>query len=328
MAAAIGSGGPARSEAAPWKRPSLFHGARTDLIVYVTLFSLFIAGMASSPAFLDAYNLTSILRAAAALGIVTMGQAMVMMSGGVDLSVSSTITLTTILSASIMSGRNGMILPAILACLAVGLIMGCLNGLAVVKLKIAPFIATLGVLSIGRGIVLLITHGPIGAIAPAFKLFSRGSIGPVPSALLILLVVFTAAALVMNRTKYGRYLFALGGSREVSRLAGIKVSRIVFSSYLVSGVCAAAAGLYLSSRMGVGDPSVGPGFDLDSIIAVLIGGIPFGGGRGKILGVIAGVLLVTVLGSLLNMWNLETWYHQIARAVILLAAISIIRQKD
>ena len=97
---------------------------------------------------------------------------------------------------------------------------------------------------------------------------------------------------------------------------------------VASAACAAAAGLYLSSRMGVGDPSVGPGFDLDSIIAVLIGGIPFGGGRGKILGVIAGVLLVTVLGSLLNMWNLETWYHQIARAVILLAAISIIRQKD
>jgi ribose/xylose/arabinose/galactoside ABC-type transport system permease subunit len=284
--------------------------------------------MVSSPAFLDAYHLTSILRAAAALGIVTMGQAMVMMSGGVDLSVSSTITLTTILSASLMAGRNGMILPAVLACLAVGLVMGCLNGLAVVKLKIAPFIATLGVLSIGRGIVLLITHGPIGAIGPAFKFFSRGSIGPVPSALFIILVAFIAAALVMNRTTYGRYLFALGGSREVSRLAGIKVSYIVFSSYLVSGVCAAAAGLYLSSRMGVGDPSVGPGFDLDSIIAVLVGGIPFGGGRGNILGVIAGVLLITVLGSLLNMWNLETWYHQIARAVILLAAISVIRQKD
>jgi ABC-type sugar transport system ATPase subunit/ribose/xylose/arabinose/galactoside ABC-type transport system permease subunit len=328
MAAAIGSGGAVRAEAAPRKRPALLLGARTDLIVYITLMALFIAGSVSSPAFLDPYNLTSNLRAAAALAIVTMGQAMVMMSGGVDLSVSSTITLTTILSAGLMAGRNGMILPAILACLGVGLVMGCLNGLAVVKLKIAPFIATLGVLSIGRGIALLITHGPIGAIAPAFKYFSRGSLGPIPSALPIILVVFIAAALVMNRTTYGRYLFALGGSREVSRLAGIKVSRITFSSYLVSGVCAAAAGLYLSSRMGVGDPSVGPGFDLDSIIAVLIGGIPFGGGRGKILGVIAGVLLVTVLGSLLNMWNLETWYHQIARAVILLAAISIIRQKD
>ena len=159
--------------------------------------------------------------------------------------------------------------------------MGCLNGLAVVRLRIPPFIATLGVLSIGRGIVLLITHGPVGAIAPGFRLLSRGSIGPVPSALIIILVVFGAAAVVMNRTRWGRYLFAMGGSREVSRLAGIRVSRIEFSSYLVSGLCAAFAGLYLSSRMGVGDPSVGPGFDLDSIIAVLVGGIPFGGRAGQ-----------------------------------------------
>ena len=102
----------------------------------------------------------------------------------------------------------------------------------------------------------------------------------------------------------------------------------LISSYFVTGLCAAAAGLYLTSRMGVGDPSVGPGFEMDSIIAVLIGGIPFGGGRGNILGVIAGVLLISVLGNLLNMWNLQSWYHQIARAVILLAAISVMRRKE
>ncbi len=327
MAAAIGGPSVPRNTDAEKRRRTVL-SAGSDLIVYGCLAALIVAGIVSSTSFLDAYNLTSNLRAAAALGIVTMGQALVMMAGGVDLSVSATITLTTIVSASIMNGHNGMELPAVLACLGIGLVMGCLNGLAVVRLRIAPFIATLGVMSIGRGVVLLITHGPIGAISPAFRLLSRGNIGPVPSALIIILVVFAAAVLVMNRTTYGRYLFAMGGSREVSRLAGIRVSRIEFSSYIASGLCAACAGLYLSSRMGVGDPSVGPGFDLDSIIAVLIGGVPFGGGRGNILGVIAGVLLVTVLGSLLNMWNLETWYHQIARAVILLAAISIIRQKD
>jgi ribose/xylose/arabinose/galactoside ABC-type transport system permease subunit len=251
-----------------------------------------------------------------------------MIAGGVDLSVSSTITMTTIVSASLMAGRNEMILPAVFACLAVGLVFGCLNGLAVVKLKVTPFIATLGIMSIGRGGVLLITHGPIGAIGPAFRLVSRGSVGPIPSALIISILVFGVASLVMNRSRYGRYLFALGGSREVSRLAGIRVPWIEFSSYLVSGLSAVVAGLYLTSRMSVGDPSVGPGFELDSIIAVLIGGIPFGGGRGNILGVIAGVLLIAVLGNLLNAWNLQTWYHQIARALFLLIAISIIKQKD
>jgi ABC-type sugar transport system ATPase subunit/ribose/xylose/arabinose/galactoside ABC-type transport system permease subunit len=328
MTAALGGSKAARPQASPRRSAFTRLIARTDLVVFFALIALLLAGIFSGPAFLDGYNLTSNIRAAAALGIVAMGQAMVMMSGGVDLSVSSTITLTTIISASVMAGRNSMIAPAVFACLGLGLVMGCLNGLAVVKLRIAPFIATLGVLSIGRGTVLLITHGPLGAIGPAFRLLSRGSVGPVPTALIVGVAVFAVAALVMNRTRFGRHLFAVGGSREVARLAGIKVSRILFTSYLVSGICAAAAGLYLSSRTGVGDPSVGPGFDLDSIIAVLIGGIPFGGGRGNILGVIAGVLLITVLGSLVNMWNLETWYHQIARAIILLAAISIIRQKD
>ena len=328
MAAALGGRRAQPGSDGKTRRPAIRFDLRSDLVVYIALVALFLAGVATSRSFLNAYNLTSIIRHAAALGIVTMGQGMVMIAGGVDLSVSSTITLTTIVSASLMAGRNEMILPAVFACLAVGLVFGCLNGLAVVKLKVTPFIATLGIMSIGRGGVLLITHGPIGAIGPAFRLVSRGSVGPVPSALIISILVFAAAAVVMNRSRYGRYLFALGGSREVSRLAGIRVPWIEFSSYLVSGLSAAVAGLYLTSRMSVGDPSVGPGFELDSIIAVLIGGIPFGGGRGNILGVIAGVLLIAVLGNLLNAWNLQTWYHQIARALFLLIAISIIKQKD
>jgi ABC-type sugar transport system ATPase subunit/ribose/xylose/arabinose/galactoside ABC-type transport system permease subunit len=328
MAAALGGRRAEQQRKAPRKSLAIRFDLRSDMVVYVTLVALFLSGVFSSASFLNAYNLTSIIRHAAALGIVTMGQGMVMIAGGVDLSVSATITLTTILSAGLMAGRNEMILPAVLACLAVGLIMGCINGFAVVKLKVTPFIATLGVMSIGRGVVLLITHGPIGAIGPVFRLVSRGSLGPIPSALIISILVFGLAALVMNHSRYGRYLFSLGGSREVSRLAGIKVPWIEFSSYLASGLCAALAGLYLTSRMSVGDPSVGPGFELDSIVAVLIGGIPFGGGRGNILGVIAGVLLIAVLGNLLNLWNLQTWYHQIARAVILLTAISIIKQKD
>ena len=327
MAAAIG-GKDARTEGARGLRRPRILGARTDLIVYVTLVLLFLAGVVSSPSFLDPYNLTSNLRAAAALGIVGIGQAMVMISGGVDLSVSSTITLTTIISAGVMAGRDSMILPAVLACLGVGLAMGCLNGLAVVKLRIPPFIATLGVLSIGRGIVLLITHGPIGAIAPGFRLLSRGSIWTPP----VSAPDHPDRVHRRGARHEPHHLGALSvchGRKQRGEPAGrIRVSRIEFSSYLVSALCAALAGLYLSSRMGVGDPSVGPGFDLDSIIAVLIGGIPFGGGRGNILGVIAGVLVITVLGSLLNMWNLETWYHQIARAAILLAAISIIKQKE
>jgi ABC-type sugar transport system ATPase subunit/ribose/xylose/arabinose/galactoside ABC-type transport system permease subunit len=301
------------------------HILQTDLVVLLTLLCLVGAGMFTSDSFLNNYNLTSIMRHAAALGIVSMGQAVVMISGGLDISVGSLVSLTTVVAALLMSGSDAMIPAAAMACLGAGLMVGLLNGFAVVKLKIVPFIATLGMMSVVHGVVLLIAKGPVGAVGKTFRLISRGSVGPFPSALIIVIFVFVVALLVMNKTVYGRHLSATGASPEVSRLAGIRVSWVTFSSYLVSALCAVLAGLYLTSRMGMGDPLVGRGFEVDSIIAVLIGGVPFGGGRGNIIGVIAGVLLLAVLGNLLNMWNLHSWYHQIVKASILLVAISIYR---
>jgi ribose transport system ATP-binding protein len=299
---------------------------QADLVVFFTLLCLVGVGIFTSESFLNKYNLTSIIRHAAALGIVSMGQAMVMIGGGLDISVGSMVSLTTILAALLMNGSDAMIPAAVMACLGAGMIVGILNGIAVVKLKIVPFIATLGMMSVVHGVVLLIAHGPVGSVGKAFRFISRGSVGPFPSALLIILFVFVVAFLVMNKTIYGRHLSATGASPEVSRLAGIPISGVTFSSYVVSALCAVLAGLYLTSRMGMGDPLVGRGFEVDSIIAVLIGGIPFGGGRGNIIGVIAGVLLLAVLGNLLNMWNLHSWYHQIVKAVILLVAISIYKR--
>jgi ribose transport system permease protein len=299
---------------------------QADPVVFFTLLCLVGVGIFTSESFLNKYNLTSIIRHAAALGIVSMGQAMVMIGGGLDISVGSMVSLTTILAALLMNGSDAMIPAAVMACLGAGMIVGILNGIAVVKLKIVPFIATLGMMSVVHGVVLLIAHGPVGSVGKAFRFISRGSVGPFPSALLIILFVFVVAFLVMNKTIYGRHLSATGASPEVSRLAGIPISGVTFSSYVVSAFCAVLAGLYLTSRMGMGDPLVGRGFEVDSIIAVLIGGIPFGGGRGNIIGVIAGVLLLAVLGNLLNMWNLHSWYHQIVKAVILLVAISIYKR--
>lgn len=299
----------------------------TEFIVFAALATLFVAGVLTSPTFLGAYNLTSILRYAAALGIVAVGQAVAMQAGGVDLSVGSTITLAMMAAATIMNGSDAMIVPAALAAVGVGLAIGAVNGLAVVGLRIAPFIATLGVMSLARGAVFLVTHGPVGSIGRGFRAFSRGALGPFPSAFFIVVGAFAIAILVMNATRYGRHVFAVGGSQEVARLAGVRVRSVIFSTFLVSGVCAAVAALYLTSRTGSASPSVGPEFALDSIIAVLIGGIPFGGGRGNILGVLAGVLLLAVLGNLLSAWNLSSWYYQIARALVLLAAIALVKKE-
>ncbi len=298
-----------------------------DRLVFLTLLTLVGVGIFTSESFLNRYNLTSIVRDAAALGIVSMGQAVVMICGGLDISVGSIVSLTTIFAALLMNGSDTMIPIAVLVCLGAGMMVGVLNGFAVVKLKIVPFVATLGMMSVVHGMVLLIAHGPVGAVGKAFRYISRGSVGPFPSALVIILFVFVVAVLVMNKTLYGRHLSATGANGEVARLSGIHIYWITFSSYIVSALCAVFAGLYLTSRMGMGDPLVGRGFEVDSIIAVLIGGIPFGGGRGNILGVIAGVFLLAVLGNLLNMWNLHSWYHQIVKAVILLITISIYKQE-
>ena len=297
-----------------------------DRVVFLTLLCLIGIGIFTSDSFLNKYNLTSILRDAAALGIVAMGQAMVMIGGGLDISVGSIVSLTTILAAMSVNGSDAMIAAGLFTCLAVGLGIGILNGIAVVKLKIAPFIATLGMMSIVHGSVLLVAHGPVGSVGKIFRSLSRGSVGPFPAALVIVLLVFAGAAVVMNKSVYGRYLSATGANSEVARLSGIPVQRVIFSSYILSALGAVLAGLYLTSRMGMGDPLVGRGFEMDSIIAVLIGGVPFGGGRGNIFGVIAGVLFLAVLGNLLNMWNLHSWYHQIVKAVILLLAISVYKQ--
>ncbi len=308
-------------------RKAVSLSTKTEFVVLAALVALFVAGIFSSPTFLGAYNLTSILRYAAALGIVAIGQAVAMQAGGVDLSVGSTITLAMMAAATVMNGNDAMILPASLAAVGVGLAVGAVNGLAVVGLRVAPFIATLGVMSLARGVVFLITHSPVGAIGKGFRAFSRGAVGPLPSAFFIVVAAFAIAIVALNATRYGRHVFAVGGSQEVARLAGIRVRSVVFSTFLVSGACAAIAALYLTSRTGSASPSVGPEFALDSIIAVLIGGIPFGGGRGNILGVLAGVLLLAVLGNLLSAWNLSSWYYQIARALVLLAAIAVVKKE-
>jgi ABC-type sugar transport system ATPase subunit/ribose/xylose/arabinose/galactoside ABC-type transport system permease subunit len=303
------------------------HMIQADLVVFLTLLCLVGVGIFTSETFLNKINLTSIMRDAAALGIVSMGQAVVMLGGGLDISVGSIVSLTTVLAALLMNGSDAMIPIAVMACLGAGMIVGLLNGLAVARLNIVPFIATLGMMSVVHGIVLLVTRGPVGSVGNVFRHISRGSIGPFPSALFIICFVFGTAVLVMNKTIYGRHLSATGANCEVARLAGIRISGVTISSYMVSALCAVFAGLYLTSRMGMGDPLVGRGFEVDSIIAVLIGGVPFGGGRGNILGVVAGVILLAVLGNLLNMWNLHSWYHQIVKAAILLVAISIFKQE-
>lgn len=296
------------------------------LIVYMILVSLLVAGSVLAPTFSRWINLENIMRQATALAIVGLGQTLLMISGGVDLSVSAVITLVVLVGASIMQGQDTMMLPAVVAGLAVGLAVGLVNAFTVIKLRVQPFIATLGTMVIGRGIALAYTKTPVGRMAPSYLFLSQGKILVIPVPLVILVITLALGMFLLRRTRLGTYFYAIGGNAEVARSAGISVSRTRLISYVICSLAAAASGLYLLSRMGVGDPSVGPGYEFDSLTATVVGGTSFAGGIGGVVGTMGGVLMIAVLSNLLNLLNVSTWYQQIAKGLIIIVAVSVYRQ--
>ena len=269
----------------------------------------------------------NIMRQATALGIVSIGQTVIILAGGIDMSVSAIITLVSVFSAGFMAGRVAMIVPVVLFCLALGALVGVVNGLVWTRLGVQPFIVTLGTLSICQGIALVYTRGPVGSVPRLYRRFADAQVGPLPLPFLLFLVLLAAGMVLLHRTRFGRSIYAVGGNPETARLSGIAVNRIRLAAFIISGELAALTGLYLSSRMGSGDPTIGPGFELDSITATLIGGTSLAGGRGMLVGTAGGVLVIAVLSNVLNQLNIGNWYQQIIKGLILLAAISAYQQR-
>ncbi len=294
--------------------------------VYAILVGLVAFGLLSSPAFRTSRNWVNLLRQATSLGLVGIGQTFVILGGGFDVSVSAVITLVSLLSAVLMEGRETMVLPAVLLSVALGVCYGFVNGLAIARLRVSPFIATFATMSIGRGFALAYTKIPVGRIAPSYRFLADGYLGPLPVPLVVLALALGISFVVLHRTRFGRYVYAVGGDPEIARWSGIPVQRIRIATYVISGLMAAITGLYLSSRMGVGDPAVGPGIEWDSVTAVVVGGTSLAGGRGGLAGTVAGVLLLTVISNILNLLNVHTWYQQILKGLIILFAVAVYKQ--
>lgn len=296
------------------------------IAVYAILAALLVFGLFASPAFRTPRNWVNLLRQSTSLGLVSIGQTFVILGGGFDVSVSAVITLVSLLSAVLMEGRDVMIFPAILLSVALGAVYGLLNGLIIVRLRVNPFIATFATMSIGRGLALAYTKIPVGRIAPSYRFLSDGAIGPLPMPLILLVVALGASLVVLHRARFGRYVYAVGGDPEIARWSGIRVARIQVATYVISGLMAAITGLYLASRMGVGDPAVGPGMEWDSVTAVVVGGTSLAGGRGGLAGTVAGILLLAVISNVLNLLNVHTWYQQIIKGLIILFAVAVYKQ--
>jgi ribose/xylose/arabinose/galactoside ABC-type transport system permease subunit len=298
--------------------------------IYIFLAILFVFASIVSPAFLRPQNLTDVLNQAAALGILSIGQTFVILTGrgGLDLSVASVMATAAVLVAKNTGGRNELLLPVALMCLLFGVLVGLANGLLITKRKVPPFMATLGMMIIIQGLRFMYTKGaPKGDFPPFLRYLGRGSLGPIPVSILSLAILTFIALIVMRKTLFGRQLYAVGGNIDTAYLSGYKTDLIITTTYMISGFTAAIAGMYLAGWIGIADNWVGKGYELDSIAAVVMGGTSFEGGQGGVLGTIAGVLIIMMLYNLILLLHLPVQAQYIVKgAVIVLAASFYVRR--
>jgi ribose/xylose/arabinose/galactoside ABC-type transport system permease subunit len=295
-----------------------------DQIVYLFLLLVLVVAAVVSPQFFQPANLFNILRQAAAIGILAIGQTIVVVAGGIDLSVAAVMQLSGVTVAEITGGQDALVALAIPLCLAMGLLIGLGNGLLVTKRRVQPFIATLFVGLLVTGLRLLVTRAtPSGVLPPAIRAFGRGTVGPIPVAVLLFALVAVLASFVLRRTTLGRRIYAVGGNAASAELSGVRVDRITVTSYLLSGLLAAVAGIVLVGYLGYADQEIGVGYDLDSIAAVVVGGAVLGGGRGRVSGTVAGVLLMATLLNIVLLLNLKVDYQLVVRGAVILAAVAL-----
>lgn len=270
-------------------------------------------------------SVTGILHRSAALGIVAVGQTIVLLVGSLDLSVAFLISLCSLVAAETMAGRDGMVLPAVLAVLGVSALVGLLNGIVVTWLRVNAFIATLGMALLLRGVIDDRYDGPAGQVAPSFQRLGYDRIGPIPIAALLMGAVALAAWFMLNRTRFGYRVYAVGGDAEVARFSGIRTGRVVIGAHVLCAVCAGVAGMFLASRLGAGTPTVGSdgGYDLESIAAVVLGGTYLLGGRGGVLGTLAGVFILAVLDNTFNQLEVNAFLKDVVRGFIIIAAVAV-----
>ncbi|WBB62395.1 ABC transporter permease [Streptomyces sp. WMMC500] len=326
----------ARDDAAPgrtaalapsrWRLPRLVLRGRdfTAEAGMLLLLAAFVAVAGSTTdAFLSDTNLTNLMKQMVTTGLLAYGMLVVIVTGGIDLSVGSVVALTGIMAAGL--SEDLPVPVALLAAVAVGVGCGAVNGTLVARFAIAPFVVTLAALTTVRGLAFVYSETPVAPTKESFFELGSATAGPFPVATLIMLGVFLLGGVFLTRTPQGRALVAIGGNAEAVRLAGIGVRRHLVLAYTISGACAGLAGVILASRVGIAQPSVGTAFELDAIAACVIGGASLAGGKGSVRATFAGVLLLALINNLLNLHNVQSFWQQVLKGLIIVAVILVQR---
>ena len=295
-------------------------------LVGVVALILIVGAILEPDAFLTSDNMLNVLRQASVVGVLAIGMTFVIATGGIDLSVGSMVAAAAVAGGQLAdSGSVAFVLGA----LAMGVLLGGINAGAIAYGRVVPFIATLAMFTMARGLALWMSDKtPVSLFRlDGVRWFGNGEVIGIPSAVIVFLAVTALAWVLLNRTRYGRYVVAVGGNREAARIAGVKVRWIVFSVYVLSGVCVAIAAILVSGRLASASPIIGTLYELDAIAAVVIGGSALAGGRATIVGTFLGVVTFALIFNLLTLMDLAVEIQQITKGLIILAAVLIQRRE-
>ncbi len=292
-------------------------------IVYVFMV-VFLVFSVLSPAFFTKNNLINIIRQVSMLGICAVGMTFIILTGGIDLTVGSIMGLTGTICAKAMVSWGFHPVLAILIALIAAACCGALNAWLVTTVNIPPLITTLGMMGVLRGFVYILCGGlPIYGFTKKFKVIGQGYLGFIPVPVIIMVAVFMFAHVFLNRSRYGRYTYGLGGNEEATRLAGVNILQQKYLLYTISGLCSGIAGIVMLSRLNSAQPTTGIGFEMNVVTAVVLGGISIAGGEGKLSGVITGVLIIGVLTNGMILINISSYWQSVVQGTVLLLAVGV-----
>ncbi len=296
--------------------------------IFVGFFLILITLTILSRSFLTPTNLMNIVRQTSIHGIMAVGMTFVILTAGIDLSVGSMLALAGLLCAD-FEHKKIPLLVIILATLLLGAILGFLNGIVITKGRITPFVVTLGMMSIARGLTLIYAKGyPISGFGKTFRYMGSGYLIGIPVPILIFILALILAAIVLRHTRLGRYTYAIGGNEETVKLSGINADFYKTVAYIISGVTSALAALVLTARLNAGEPIAGTGYELDVIASVVIGGTSLMGGRGGVWGTLIGALLIGTINNGMNLLGISSYWQAVVKGLIIVGAVWLDRLRE
>lgn len=317
---------PKATSSSQWKEKAYRIFSRYGML-FILLALIFLMSILS-PTFFTSGNLLNIVRQMSIVGIVAIGVTMVIITTGIDLSSGSVIALVSVVVATFAHPDSYPLFVPIIIGLGLGLLIGVINGTIIAKGRIAPFIVTLGMMTGARGAALLFSDGrPIGNLSDSFKFIGQGTILGIPVPILIFALVGLGSYILLNKTKFGKRVYAIGGNEQAAIIAGVNVEKYKIMIYGYAGLLSSIAGIILTSRIASGQPTAGVMYELDAIAAAVIGGTSLSGGIGTIGGTIIGALIIGVMNNGLDLLNVSSYWQQILKGAIIVTAVFIDARK-